>query len=146
MKLQGATPSELKEIINIPELTESKILQILRLLRRDSAELVHEAGIDKKTQQGLYAINWRIGFKSVKATLLEQIIKNTYSDHHSRVVRVLRTCGLQEEKDLVRMCVLPPQNMRSIINRLISDGLVTMVKREGTTSDDAPRLYNVHTA
>ena len=34
------------------------------------------------------------------------------------------------ERDLIRMCLLPQQNITSIVNRLLSDGLIHIPKLE----------------
>lgn len=134
-RLQGASVYDLKGYV--PWLSDAKLLSSLKLLVKDRANIVCEAGIDKKTQTQLYAINWVAGFKSVKATLVEKIVATTYGEHHSRVVRVLRQTGMPvQEKDLIRMCLLPQQNIASIVNRLLSDGLINIPKLEKGRHND----------
>jgi len=73
----------------------------------------------------LYAINWSGAFKSVQLTLFEQIISTSLGAHYSRVLRILRQKGFIEEKELTKMCLLPQKNIRSLVNKLVHDGLVT---------------------
>ena len=125
--MQGVSVYDLKDYV--PGVPDAKLVSSLKLLIKDRANIVCEAGIDKKTQTQLYAINWVAGFKSVRATLVEKIIASTYSEHHSRVIRVLRQTGMPIlESDLIRMCLLPQQNITSIVNRLLSDGLINIPK------------------
>ena len=41
-----------------------------------------------------------------------------------------------QEKDLIRMCLLPQQNIASIVNRLLSDGLINIPKLEKGRHND----------
>ena len=39
-------------------------------------------------------------------------------------MRVLRQKGFMEERELVKLCLLPQQNIRAIVGKLMSEGLI----------------------
>jgi len=57
--------------------------------------------------------------------LLDKIVTDVYGAHHCRVVRVLRQKGFIEEKEIVKLSLLPQKNVLSIVNRLLADGLLS---------------------
>lgn len=77
-----------------------------------------------EANQGKYAINWQTAFQSVQTMLLDKYVEKTYSSHHLRVVRILRSQGYLEEKDLTKFTLLPQKNLRAILCQLICDGVI----------------------
>lgn len=55
--------------------------------------------------------------------LVEKYIETTYGPHHVRVYRILKAKGFMEEKDLTKLSLLPQKNLRSILAKLMSDGI-----------------------
>lgn len=99
--------------------------ECLFLLKEDSSKVVvKHKNVGSSIMQDVYSINWVAGFTSVQNQLADQIINGTIGAHHGRVMRVLRQKGFLQDKDLSRMCVLPKENISSILNRLMVDGLV----------------------
>lgn len=58
----------------------------------------------------------------MQKALNERIITNVYSAHHAKVMRILAQKGFCEEKELVKMSLLPQKNVLAIVNRLLADG------------------------
>lgn len=127
-KKQEVTVKELQSMV--PELTEEQIMVSLDLLASDQSELVCKVGFDQQLQQGRYAIDWQAAFKQVQLTLIDEIISGSFGQgqggpHFCRVIRILRQRGFMEEKELVKLSLLPQKNVLAIVNRFIADGLVT---------------------
>jgi ribosomal protein S8 len=56
--------------------------------------------------------------------MMLQIVEETMSKYHSRVVRILKAKGFLEEKDIISMCLLSVKDTRTLINQLLSEGFV----------------------
>ena len=63
-------------------------------------------------QLGRFAINWQAAFKQVQMTLIDSIVTGSFGQgqggpHFCRVLRILRQKGFMEEKELVKLSLLP---------------------------------------
>jgi hypothetical protein len=125
IKVSGISVTELNK--RLPDLTPKVIAEALIELARDQAKLVSKVGHDLKLNEPLYAVSWVAAFQSLQATLCERIIAGSYgSPHFAQVVRVLRAKGYLDELELSKLCLLPQKNTRSVVNRLVADGLVKL--------------------
>jgi transcription initiation factor IIE alpha subunit len=89
--------------------------------------LVSKVGFDNKQQEALYAINWTGSFHSLQASLCERIVEGSYgSPHFAQTLRVLRLKGFLDEMELTKLCLLPQKNIRSVLNRLVADGVIKL--------------------
>lgn len=56
--------------------------------------------------------------------LVDKYVEQTHGEHHVRVLRILRAKGFLEEKDLTRFSLLPQKNLRAIIAKFMSEGII----------------------
>ena len=73
----------------------------------------------------MYSINWRPLFDSMQELLMLTILSEVRSKYHARVLKILRTNGFMEEKDITKMCLLTLKQSRTLINQLLGDGFIT---------------------
>lgn len=110
-------------------MSESRIASALNILSGDQSEIITKVGYDQQLQLSRYAINWKAAFKSVQITLIDAIIAGSYGQgqgaHYCRVMRILRQKGFMEEKEIVKLSLLPQKNVLAIVNRFMADGLLT---------------------
>lgn len=92
---------------------------------------------------GKYAINWVEGFKTVQKLLFDTLAEGIYGSNHVRVMRVLRQKGFLEEKELTKFCLLPQRNLRAILSRLMSDGVIQTQDLPASVKGSGP-LYGLH--
>lgn len=71
-----------------------------------------------------FAIDWDQAYKSLQIMLLDNYVEGVYGAHHARVIRILRSKGFLEEKELTKLSLLPQKNLRVILSRLTVDGIV----------------------
>mmetsp|Transcript_15152 Transcript_15152/g.19176 ORF Transcript_15152/g.19176 Transcript_15152/m.19176 type:complete len:181 (-) Transcript_15152:55-597(-) len=106
----------------------SKIEEALSRLATDESEAVARLSFDQQTHLGRYAVNWKAAFAKVQASLLDSIVAGAYGAgkgaHFCRVLRILRQRGFIEEKEIVKLSLLPQKNVLAIVNRLLADGLL----------------------
>lgn len=101
----------------------------LAALDADQSEIVTRLSFDQHLQLGRYAINWQAGFRTIQTSLVDSVVAGAYGSgkgiHFCRVLRILRQRGFMEEKEIVRLSLLPQANVLAIVNRFIADGLLT---------------------
>ena len=65
----------------------------------------------------------------MQTTLSDQMVSGAYGAgegaHFCRVIRILRQRGFMEEKELVKLSLLPQKNVLAIVNRFLADGLIS---------------------
>lgn len=44
--------------------------------------------------------------------------------YHKRVYKILRTNGFLDENEIIKLCFMPPRDVRKIINTLFQEGIV----------------------
>lgn len=56
---------------------------------------------DHKLQVPVYAVNYSGLFETFKEQFMLQLVEETMSKYHARVLRVLKAKGFLEEKDII---------------------------------------------
>lgn len=73
-------------------------------------------------------MNWGDAFAKVQVSLIDQVVNGAYGSgkgaHFCRVLRILRQRGFMEEKEIVKLSLLPQKNVLAIVNRFLADGLL----------------------
>ena len=104
----------------------SKIEQALMTIAADQSDLVTSLVQDNNVRR--YAVNWGDAFAKVQASLIDQVVTGAYGSgkgaHFCRVLRILRQRGFMEEKEIVKLSLLPQKNVLAIVNRFLADGLL----------------------
>ncbi|CDW83434.1 UNKNOWN [Stylonychia lemnae] len=103
---------------------EKEINSSLDRLFQNADQYLLKINFDHKKQMAVYTVNWRHIFENFKIQLLYQIVEETMSKYHARVLRILSMKGFLEEKDITQMCLLPLKDTRSLINQLINEGYI----------------------
>eukprot|EP00347_Sterkiella_histriomuscorum_P013778 403363401 len=129
------------DVIQILEEREKKIYQekdinaSLDRIFSNQDQFILKVNFDTKKQLPVFVINWKHIFQNFKQQLMFQIVEETMSKYHARVMRILHSKGFLEEKDITQYCLLPLKNTRSLINQLLNEGYVKFqelqVKQQG---------------
>lgn len=74
--------------------------------------------------QVTYCVNWKELLQASQNSFAESVIENTsgFGIYHVRVLRILRKKKFLSEYDIKGNCLLPPKDVRAIINKLMSAG------------------------
>lgn len=124
---KSMTAADVIEFLNGQErksYNEKDVSLALDRLFSGSDQFILKINFDAKKQMPVYVVNWQQIFKNFKFQLKCQIIDETLSKYHTRIIRILNQKGFLEEKDITQLCLLPLKDTRGLLNQLLNEGYV----------------------